>query len=83
MFCPRKGTSKCSLHFKHVILESQIRLTLCYIFKIQISYMDMLVTGSRKGMFGRGDLEGVNSVEILNLNIGYEKDFLCMHIFCP
>lgn len=29
--------------------------------------MDMLVTASRKRMFGRGGLEGVNSVEILNL----------------
>ena len=86
------GPQKCSalakvcvsgLCFKHVILESQIRLTLCSIFKIQISYMHMLVTASRKKMLGRGGLEGVNSVEILNRNIGYGKDFLCMYIFCP
>lgn len=86
------GPQKCSalakvcvsaLSFKEVILESQIRLALCCIFKIRISYIEILVTASKKGMFGRGGPERVNYAEILNLNIESKKDFRCMYIICP
>lgn len=81
MFCPRRGTCKCSFHFKQVISESQRRMTLWYIFKVPMSYMDLLAATSRKGMLAGGGQESELCWNT-NLNRGYKNDFLCMYSVC-